>query len=196
MRPLEGFMRDLDGRFAGGRHPRLGLRLIGSTALMLQSSYQRGTKDVDVLESNEVEPGARADLLALAGRGTVLALRHAMYLEFVPGGIPFLPQQPRWHVVPGLADLRGFTVEVLDVVDVVVAKIARWSALDQQDARAVIERDLVPHALLVDRFRAAVDWLVGDARANQLPRSVDRLHELEETMLAVEPTAIDLPSWI
>ncbi len=192
-------MRDLDGRFAGGRHPRLGLRLIGSTALMLQSSYQRGTKDVDVLESNEVEPGARADLLALAGRGTVLALRHAMYLEFVPGGIPFLPQQPRWHVVPGLADLRGFTVEVLDVVDVVdvvVAKIARWSALDQQDARAVIERDLVPHALLVDRFRAAVDWLVGDARANQLPRYVDRLHELEETMLAVEPTAIDLPSWI
>jgi len=48
---VEAFLRELD---AAWHHPgpKIPLRIIGSTALMLQTSYQRGTKDSEVLETS------------------------------------------------------------------------------------------------------------------------------------------------
>jgi hypothetical protein len=56
----------------------------------------------------------------------------------------------------------------------------------------MVQRDLVPHVALVERFRAAVDWHRADAGADRLPRYVQNLHQIERDMLGMPETEIDL----
>jgi hypothetical protein len=85
---------------------------------------------------------------------------------------------------------------VLDVVDVVVAKLKRFHANDRSDIEAMVERDLVHHEALLARFRSAVDSYAADARADDLPRYVKNLHVVERDFLGVGETEIELPGWI
>ena len=60
----------------------------------------------------------------------------------------------------------------------------------------MIERGLVEHARLVQRFEAAVDIWKDGAGADDLPRYVANLHTLERDEFFVPESDIDLPSWI
>lgn len=179
----------------GGPKPRLSI--IGCGALMLQTSYERGTKDSDVFETVELTDEVKQRLIALAGAGTELHRRRRLYIDIVHNGIPFLPHAPSWHPVPEInGALDHLELRVLDVVDVVVSKLKRFNSNDQGDIDAMIQRDLVAHERLIDRFRAAVDEFLGDARAEDLPAYVANLHRVERDMLVVPETEIELPSWI
>lgn len=193
---IEEFFREVDARWTGPRATRIPLRLIGSTALMLQTAYQRGTKDSDVLETIDLSADTKDRLLAVAGAGTELHRRRRLYLEIVANGIPFLPWPPAWRRIDALGDLRHFELSALDVVDVVVSKLKRLNANDLSDIAAMIDLDLVPHQLLIDRFRSAVDLFSGDARAEDLPKYVANLHRIERDVFAASETEIELPSWI
>jgi hypothetical protein len=197
MRAHERFFREIDEEWRGPAIGKIALRVIGSAALLLQTDYARGTNDGDVLETASITGAIKKELLALAGRGTRLHTRHGIYVDVVASGLPFLPHGPTWHPLSELnGTLRVFAVEVLDVVDVVVSKLKRFHADDQSDVKAMIDRDLVPHALLVDRFRSAADVFGGDARAEELPRYVRNLHRVERDLLDVAESEIDLPPWI
>lgn len=173
------------------------LSIIGSGALMLQAGYERGTKDSDVFETTELTKVVQQQLIALAGPGTELHRRRSLYLDIVRNGIPFLPHAPVWHPVSEVnRALDQLELRVLDVVDVVVSKLKRFSASDQSDIDAMIALGLISHDRLIDRFRAAVDEFVGDARAADLPKYVANLHRVERDMLVVDETEIELPSWI
>jgi hypothetical protein len=74
--------------------------------------------------------------------------------------------------------------------------VKRFNANDQSDVDAMIQRDLVPHEQLIERFRSAVNMFLGDAREVELPKYVAHLHRVERDMLLVPETEIDLPSWI
>jgi hypothetical protein len=150
-----------------------------------------------VLETASVTGDIKNALLALAGKGTKLHTRHGIYVDVVPSGLPFLPHVRRWHALPDLdGTLRVFDVEVLDVVDVVVSKLVRFHAADQSDVTAMVDRDLVPHAVLVERFRSAADVFSADARAEDLPRYVRNLHRVERDLLGVAESDIELPAWV
>ena len=90
----------------------------------------------------------------------------------------------------------GLHFEVLDVVDVVVSKLKRFSASDADDVRAMTESGLVEHRRLIERFRSAVDVYGGDARADDLPKYVKNLHRVERDHLGVPETEIELPAWV
>jgi hypothetical protein len=191
---LHDFFRDIDARWNAPPGPRIRLQIIGSSALMLQTGYERGTKDSDVLETQDLTDDAKARLLDLAGEGTELHKRHRVYLDVVPNGIPFLPQLALYHRQGSLnATIRHLELEVLDVVDVVVAKLKRFHANDRSDIAAMVELDLVPHARLVSRFQEAVDYFACDARAEDLPLYLRNLHVVERDFLAVDPTELELP---
>lgn len=112
-------------------------------------------------------------------------------------GLPFLPQNPRCHKREELnLALRHFEIEVLDVVDVVVSKLKRFHANDISDVDAMITKGLVPHDVLIERFRSAVDLFSMDARADDLPRYVRNLHRVERDHLGVSETTIELPPWV
>jgi hypothetical protein len=194
---IEALFRDIDGSWQAMSSAKVQLRLIGSTALMLQSDHSRATKDSDVLETNQIDEVVANQLRSLAGRGSALHRRHRIYVDIVPAALPFLPQRPVCHALPVLsATLKNFEIEVLDVVDVVVSKLKRFSPSDRVDIDAMIERNLVPHDALIERFRDAVATFEMDARAEDLPEILDHLHTVERDMLFVPATTIDLPHWL
>jgi hypothetical protein len=194
---IDDFFRDIDERWKPTASGKIRLRIIGSTALMLQSDYDRGTKDSDVLRTAHITDAIEEQLKALAGKGTDLQRRHRMYVDIVSAALPFLPQQPRCHPHPSLtASLANFEIEVLDVVDVVVSKLKRFKPADQSDIEAMIDRGLVPHDALIERFKDAVDAFEMDARADELPQYVRNLHSVERNIFDLSETPIELPAWV
>lgn len=186
---------DLDRAWRLPIEGRIQLRIIGSAALMLATGYSRGTKDSDILETAEISGGVKLELLRLAGRDSALAVKYHLYLDVVAGGLPFLPQTPIFtHVkFPGL---KNFEVLALDVTDVVVSKLMRYSANDVSDIRAMAELGLLRPERLTERFQAAVDAFSMDARAEDLPKYVKNLHRAERDFLEAAPSQIRLPDWM
>ena len=197
MNRFDDFIQELDASWSPPEPHRLPLRIIGSTALMLQTSYERGTKDTDILETAALPKAAETRLISLAGHGTALHRRHRMYLDIVRHALPFLPEEPVWHADTALSPrLSNFTIYMLDPVDVVVSKLKRFNHFDQEDIRAMIELEVVEHAALIDRFCSAVAQHAFEARAEDMPGYVANLHRLERDEFCVEETQIELPSWI
>jgi hypothetical protein len=195
--PIRNLIKAVDRLWDGTGQGKIRLSLIGSAALMLQTSYERGTKDSDILEVATLKAEVKERILHLAGNGTDLHRRHRVYLEFVAPGIPFLPQNPLFHLVEDLnEELVHFEIEVLDVADVAVSKLKRFHANDVSDIEAMVDLEKVDHARLVNRFRSAVDTYAMDARAEELPRYVRNLHQVERDFFQRPETPIELPAWI
>jgi hypothetical protein len=126
--PIERFLLDIDANWPVS-DPKITFKVIGSTALMLQTAYLRGTKDSDVLGVDPVIGQVAEALLALAGKDTLLHRQHKVYLDVVGSGVPFLPRPPKWNRVETLnASLRSFEILALDITDVVVSKLKRYRA--------------------------------------------------------------------
>ena len=193
MKHAELFLAELASRWS--ERP-VTLNLLGATALAVQVDFARGTRDADVLQTLDLNEAARAHLLELAGPGTTLAARWKLHVQIVPNGIPFLPHPPTWNRVALPGAPTAVSIRALDVVDVVVSKLKRFSANDRSDIDAMISAGHVSHDRLIARFLSAVDGFLGDAREGELPRYVDNLHEVERDAFGVEESEIELPDWI
>lgn len=64
---VDDFFEELDSRWGEQPEARIRLRTIGSSALMLRTNYERGTKDSDVLETNDLTHDVKKRMLDLAG---------------------------------------------------------------------------------------------------------------------------------
>ena len=191
---IEAFFREIDRLWEAPKPGKTPLRVIGSGALFLQTNYSRATKDGDVLETLEVTASLKEKLTELAGKRTPLHKRTGLYLDIVAAGLPFLPQGPRFHPQKKLNEgLRYFSIEALDVIDVVVSKLKRFSQNDADDVRAMVDRNLIGHERLIERFKAAVDGFSMDSRADDLPRYINNLRRVERDMLRVPESDIELP---
>lgn len=197
MRQVDEFFREIDDGWAKRSLENVRLHVIGCSALLLQTDYERGTRDADIFQATDLSAEAKQHLLDLAGRDTEIANRRHMHVEVVANGIPFLPLVPVWRPMDRVNRmLQCIEVVALDAVDVVVSKLVPFRASDKQDIEAMIERELIEHAMLVARFRSAVDLWKFDARGENLPRYIRNLNEVERDMLAVPESEIELPSWI
>jgi hypothetical protein len=185
---VEDFFQELDASWMEPQAEKIELSIIGSGALMLQCAYERGTKDSDVFETTSLTSDIQTKLLALAGNGTILHTRRRMYIDIVRNGVPFLPAGPSWHSVMRLSALRNFAVRALDITDVVVSKLKRFNGNDIADIQAMLDRDLVAHSMLLDRFRSAFQEFSYEARASSLAGYVDNLHRVERDMFNVAET--------
>lgn len=190
---IEDFLKEVDANWKGVGGEPVRLQIIGSGALMLQTDFLRGTKDSDVLESAGVTAPVKSQLLALAGRNSPMSDRYRHYVDVVKLGLLFMPQRALFHPVESLK-LRNFKVEVLDIVDVAVSKLARYKLEDANDIRAMADRGLLDHARFIKRFKAAADWFSMDARASDVPKYLERLRVVERDILAVPPADIELPA--
>lgn len=193
---IERFLQALDEEWQPPAAVRIRLHVLGSTALMLQTSYQRGTTDSDILETHDLGAETKQRLLQLAGKGSTLSRRHRLHLEIVDSGLPLLPQRCLWLPQAALnATMSSFEIVALAPVDVVVSKLRRFNANDRDDIEAMVEQGHVEHSQLVQRFVAAVDIAADGAYAEDLPECVANLHQVERDFFGVEETDIELPSW-
>jgi len=189
------FLEELDAAWKPLGDEPIRLRLIGSTALMLQTDYERGTKDSDILEAAEITPKVKAQLLKLGGPKSPLDKKYALYVEVVLEAILFYPRRPVYHPAQDLK-LKNFDVEVLDLTDVVVSKIKRLNRNDIADIRAMAQRKLLKQDKLVERFKSAVDAFSMDARAEELDKYIANLNRIERDLLVVPESEIEKPDWL
>lgn len=196
MKAAVAFFRGLAGQWdrSQDRTPAraLEIRVIGAGALDLLTDFSRGTRDHDVIRTEEVG-GASARLLEIAGPGSDLAKRHRMFLEFVPPGLPFLPQSPRYLPVPGLEDLRSIRVRALHPADVAVSKLRPFRAHDEADIAELVRLGVLDHADYLARFRSAVELASLGARLDEMPGIVARFHRIEQDYFGTGPSPIETP---
>jgi hypothetical protein len=122
MQRVKDFFSEIDQQWPHGAPNKVRLHVIGSGALMLQTNYQRGTNDSDILAMTDLAAETQQHLRQLAGVNSELAARRRMYIDIVANGIPFLPHPPTWHAIDELnRTLTRLEIFALDVVDVVVA---------------------------------------------------------------------------
>ena len=193
----ELFFKELDDNWKPQTAEPLLLRVIGSTALFLQSDYSRGTKDTDILEIDSLTPPIQNALTKLAGKDSQMARKHRMYLELVAPAFPFLPLPPLFHPIEAInKSLTKFRIEALDITDVIVSKLKPFRPQDRDDISAMIDLDLVPHDKLVERFRMAMTHWETDARAEDFPKYIENLNTVERDFFGVEESQLDLPCWM
>ena len=195
MKLINSFLAEIDEKWKPVGGEPIGLRIIGSAALMLETDYERGTKDGDILETEGITPAVCGQLLSLAGIKSPLFEKYRMYLEVVLRAILFLPRDPVFHFVKGLS-LKNFTLEVLDVTDVVVSKLKRLNQNDVEDIKAMAGMSLLDHKKLVSRFKSAVDLFSIDARAEDIPKYIKNLNRIERDFLGAPESEIELPDWM
>jgi len=193
---IEEFFRELDHEWKSGQEGKITLLVIGSGALFLQTDYERGTKDSDVLETPEISPDVSKRLRALAGRGSPLFKKYRVFLDIVRAPIPFLPQTPIFHPVPGFKNFKNFEVKVLDVVDVAVSKLKPFRPQDKKDIEFLANKKLLPYDRLLERFHLVLDYYSMDARAGDFPKFLENLNTVERDMLFVPESKIELPDYI
>ena len=195
---FEDFFLEIDEKWQPCGSEPIILPIIGCSALVLQCHYYRGTKDNDILEIGNITSDITKSLEALAGKGTILAKRHKLYLDIVGAGIPFLPQSPQFHPLKDFNHhLKNFNLKVLDVTDVVISKLKLFRAQDVEDIKHVVDMDLIKPKKLVERFLSAVEIWSLHSRAPDLPQYVENLHTVERDFLGVEESHIELPlSWL
>ena len=193
---IERFITEIDARWPPEEAEKVVLRVIGSTALMLQAKYVRGTKDSDVFRTSAIDDALAERLMTLAGEVTDLHRRHRIYLQLVPSGIIFQRQLVRWHPAELLnGKLRNFRIEVMSITDVVVSKLKRLHSNDMADIEAMVDLGLLNHGDLLSCFLDAVDFTM-DAKAADLPKYRANFHRVERDVFGVDtPTEIELPEW-
>lgn len=196
MTPFETFLQDLDRLYAHQKPAgatKVGLRILGSVALMIQTDYVRGTKDGDVLESVLINQTLKQALLGLGGKGTALANRNGIYLDFVASGILFLPHASVFYPLLELsAALSCFNIEVMDITDACVTKLKRFNGNDQADLAAMVRLGKLDHAPFLGRFLSAIDHCRGQAFSDDYPKIVERFHQVERDVFLMPETHIDL----
>ncbi len=62
---IKEFLTEIDAKWKPIGEEPITLQIIGSAALMLQCDYDRGTKDMDVLEAKDGSPAVKEGLLAM-----------------------------------------------------------------------------------------------------------------------------------
>lgn len=195
MKLIRDFLSEIDAGWKPIGGEPICLRLIGSAALMLQTDYERGTKDGDILEAAEITLAVKAQLLKRGGPRTPLSKKFGMYLEVVQRAILFWPQGAVFHPVPDLA-LKNFSIEVLDVTDIVVSKLKRLNQNDSDDIGAMAAKKLLDHGKLVRRFKSAVDMYSMDARVEDLDKYIANLNRIERDFLGAPESKIEKPDWM
>jgi hypothetical protein len=193
MDPIEAFFREMDTLSGLANLPRFTLHIVGSTALFLQSDYRRGTKDSDAVETYGFDPNVKDLLERDAGRGSKIAGRHHIYLQFIGEVLLFLPDNPVWN--PWLT-LQRLDVVLLDPTDVVVAKLIRLQSDDLRDIEAMAERRIASHQRVVERFKNAALRLGGSGQGHKLERAIKNLHRVERDVFVVDESEIDIPDWM
>lgn len=188
---VNDFFEELDRLWAPASEPRIRLKVFGSVALFLQTDFERTTKDADVLATSDLPTDVLGRLVLLAGRRSALSQKTGMFLDMVSPSVPMMPADPLWHD-DFSHRLQNFDIQCLDVADVLVSKLKRFSKRDQDDVQEMIVGGHVEHERMLSRFLSVIERYRFSARAADLEEMAVRFNQVERDMFLVDETHFDL----
>lgn len=174
--PWAGFLRQVDEQLAGPT----ALHCLGGFVVAEHYGLTRATADVDFVE---VRGAANAhQLLALAGKGSPLARKYRVHLDFVT--IATVPDnyEGRLHEVFA-KEFRHLQLLAFEPHDLALAKLLRNQDHDRADVKALAVMPGLDVDVLRQRYRDEMRWKLGNPTREDLTLDlwVEMIQEVRET---------------
>jgi Nucleotidyltransferase of unknown function (DUF6036) len=153
--PWAAFLDEADRALSGP----VDLHCLGGFVVSVCFGLTRPTADLDVLAMTP--PERLHELLAVAGKGSVLARRYRLYIDHVTvATVPDGYGSRLRPIFPGRFDrLRFF---VLDPYDLALAKLERNNEVDRDDLRLLATAVPLDADVLRERYRRELRPLLGN----------------------------------
>ena len=181
-------------------------KVIGFVALSLAGLPERGTKDVDMLITKQIEaipdspPKNAFDFLKKEfGKDSPGAIRHGVYLDFVAKNIPWLPPRPRFIFEQKLHHLELLR---LDPIDTCVAKTfsnfkhKNDRAQDKNDILDSLDNRIITFEEYIHRLDEALPHYEAHAEAAEVFPRVMEFIEILQDEYGLAKLTYELPSWM
>lgn len=139
------------------------LHCVGGFVLTAAYGIPRTTNDLDYISAIPHE--SHADLENVAGRNSLLAKKHRVYLQAV--GIADCPEDYEGRLVTLPFRLQKLTLKFLDPYDLILSKLTRNSPKDMEDVRWLAQNLGLEFGVLMERFDREMDWVPNRERHEQ-----------------------------
>ena len=139
------FLAEVDERL----HSPVELHCLGGFVLAAVFGLPRPTGDVDYIAA--IPSAALADLERIAGRGSVVAQKHGLYLQYVT--VADVPENYAGRLTPLFpGQFSRLGLLALEVHDLVLAKLVRNSPVDLEDAKFLARAGKLDRKVLRRRY--------------------------------------------
>ncbi len=125
----------------------------GGAAILLAYDGTLATVDVDFIGQKS---GLLLEMSKLLGKGSETHRKTKLYFDVVPPGL--FPSDLGWRnrtIRIDLPQLRNIRLRVLEIHDLIISKLKRFSGKDRRDVRALCNRPEIDIHILRARYREA-----------------------------------------
>jgi hypothetical protein len=161
---LLDLLLEVDRRLdAEGPRKRVDLFVLGGAAAVIAYGSPRGTVDIDgYLEDRRI----RELFEAWAGKGAELARKSGVYFQGANLSL-MLIEDPDWRersreILKG--KLKHIRVLAIGKEDLILSKLGRYNDRDREDIRFLIEHHRVDPKALIEYYKGARKYYVGNLR--------------------------------
>jgi len=145
--PWLSFLKEIDDSLRS----KIAFHCFGAFAITIQFGLPRETSDVDVMSG--VVREHQDKLVDLAGKDSSLHKKHSVYLDVV-GAIATVPDNYEDRLIPIAAPFSKIRFYVMEVHDIVLAKLCRDHPKDIQDVEYLARVTRLDTGLLKERYRS------------------------------------------
>lgn len=143
--PWLSFLKEIDDSLES----EISFHCFGAFAITIQFGLPRETSDVDVMSGIVREHHDK--LVTLAGKDSALHKKHLVYLDVV-GAIATVPDNYDERLIPIAAPFSKIRFFVMEVHDIVLAKLCRDHPKDIQDVEYLARVTRLDTGLLRERY--------------------------------------------
>jgi len=151
--PWLSFLKEIDDSLES----EISFHCFGAFAITVQFGLARETSDVDVMSGIVREH--HDNLVALAGKDSLLHKKYRVYLDLV-GAIATVPDDYEERLIPIITPFKNIQFYVMEVHDIVLAKVCRDQPKDIQDVEYLARVANLDTELLKERYRSELQHKV------------------------------------
>jgi hypothetical protein len=174
--PWRSFLRDIDAQLAGPTE----IHCLGGFVVAEYYGLARPTADVDIIQVRGASDVA--DVQRIGGRGSPLAKKHRVYIDFV--AVADVPERYEERLIDVYAgEFRNLRVRVFERHDLALAKLGRNQDSDREDVRRLAQGPGLDVDILEQRYRDELRWQLGNPEREDMTLElwIEMISELRST---------------
>jgi hypothetical protein len=159
--PWRSFLHDLDAQLSGLTE----IHCLGGFVVAEHYGLARPTSDIDIIQVRGASDAA--DVQRIAGKGSPLAKKHGVYIDFVT--VADVPDQYEERLVDvHTGEFRNLKIRVFEKHDLALAKLGRNQDYDREDVRRLARGPGLDVAVLKQRYGDELRWQLGNPEREDL----------------------------